>query len=270
MNCDLACHLIDDYLENRLSRYERQCLEAHLASCPDCSEELRQRPVFERTMQRALASAVQNYDLSTEASVRIVQEAQSSLRRAVWTNRAVWTFQVVASVAAIALVVVGLLVLLGRIPVPSHLGPVNLSPVSQWLFSEQHPATLSTVDEPNLESTSSPAVWLSNSDMRLEPFDMEPGEPFTLTLLLHTDMPQPLDTARFTIDVQGPSGYYSFLMAVQGPLPANGVSVLRVTPDLLATTSRERYLISPTEIFGEPGVYRVRVTVFSPVLKPES
>jgi hypothetical protein len=268
MNCDLACHLLDDYLENRLGRYERQRLEVHLAACPDCAEKLRERPIFEHAMERALASAVQHQRLSSAASVRIVQAAQGSLDRSIWTTRAVLTFQMAASTTAIVLVVLALLVLMGRIPAPSHLGPIRLSPVSQWLFSQQT-ATLAIQDEPALHSPALTSVSLSNSDFYIEPREMQAGEAFTITLLLHTDMPQALETVRFNLDVQGPSGHYNFVMAVKGPLPAHGVSVLRVTPELLATTSQERYLMSPTEIFGEPGVYTLRITVFSPVFEPE-
>lgn len=268
MNCELACHLIDEYLENRLGRYERQRLEAHLAACPACAEELHERPVFEHAMQRALASSVQHRRLSLAASTRIVQEAQGSLHRSVWTNRTALTFQMVASAAVIVLVALALLVLMGHISAPSRLGPISLSPVSQWLFSQQ-PATLSTQDEPALYSTATTSVSLSNSDFYVEPGDMQAGESFTITLLLHTDMPQSLDTVRLNLEVQAPSGYYSFVMAVKGPLPAHGVSVLRVTPELLARTSQERYLMSPTEIFGEPGVYTLRVIVFSPVFESE-
>ena len=59
MNCELACHLIDNYMENQLSRYDSLRLERHLSDCSGCTEELRIRPDLERTIQRALTASVQ-------------------------------------------------------------------------------------------------------------------------------------------------------------------------------------------------------------------
>ena len=51
---------------------------------------------------------------------------------------------------------------------------------------------------------------------------------------------------------------------------ANGVSVLRVTPDVLATPCREKYLITPADIFRSTGVYTVRVILVNPADTPET
>jgi hypothetical protein len=93
---------------------------------------------------------------------------------------------------------------------------------------------------------------------------MQPGSTFTITALLHSELPQPLDAARVDLDISGPSGYYQFPLVIKGPLPAHGVSVLRVTSDALVGLCQEKYLISPAEIFRFPGDYMVRVILFSP------
>ncbi|NLF10377.1 MAG: zf-HC2 domain-containing protein, partial [Anaerolineaceae bacterium] len=49
---------MDDLLDNVLSLRERELLEEHLARCPRCMSELRQRPAFERGIRRALATSV--------------------------------------------------------------------------------------------------------------------------------------------------------------------------------------------------------------------
>jgi hypothetical protein len=49
-------------------------------------------------------------------------------------------------------------------------------------------------------------------------------------------------------------------------LPAHGVSIFRVTPELLAKPCEEQYLIEPTEVFSLPGVYTLRVTLSDPVV----
>jgi hypothetical protein len=245
MNCDLACHLIGDYLENRLSQRECQRLEMHLTYCSGCAEELRQRPAFEHRVGRELATSVQHLHLSSEASTRIVQAAQSSMRRAVWSKRAVLTIQLMASATAIALVVVGLLVMLGRIPAPSEMPGLS------------HP------------STSRPALSLTRNDIIIEPLDLDSGQPFTATIFLHSALSQPVDAIRFKLDISGPSGDYHFVLAVQGPFPAEGVSVLQVTPELLAAPCWEQYQITPADIVSVPGVYTLRATLLSPVVMQE-
>lgn len=242
MTCEQACLLIDDYLENRLGRYERQRLENHMVFCPDCAEELRNRPAFERTMLRQLTASVQHLHLSPAASQRIVRAAQSSSNRAVWSNRGTWVVQALAGVAAVALVVVGVMLLAGQIQVPPDL-PQVVQP-----------------------QASEPGSSLLFTDVFVEPWDMNPGEPFTITVLLRSDLPQSLDTARFNLDIDGPGSDYRFALAARGPLPARGVSVLEVTSELLADPCREQYQIAPTDIFRVPGVYTVRATLFSPVV----
>jgi hypothetical protein len=273
MNCDLACHLIDDYLEKRLSRYDTRRLERHLSACSSCARELRERPRFERTIRQALAASVQQRHLSAEASIKIVQEAQGRLRRAVWVNRAYLGARVAASAAAICLVLVGLLVLLNGIPAKSNVDTITLFPSRQLSPSNRQRSARFTQSEPtwsgqqpaDLAVEPPKALSLGPSDVLIEPWMLEPGEAFTITLSLHTNLPQPVDSARFDLDVNGPTGYYRFEVTVKGPLPAHGVSVLQITPDILAAYSREKYLLSPTEIFGEPGVYTVQIFLFSPI-----
>lgn len=245
MNCDLACHLIDDYLENRLSYSDRQRLEKHLTLCPHCAEELRVRPAFDQEMWRALTTSVQHLRVPPETSRHIVRAAQTSVRHGIWSKRAVFTIQLMAGAAATALLVVGLLLMFGRIHAPEGLP----------LFGRP--------------STSRPAISLTRSDMLIEPEDLRPGEPFTTTLFLHSQLSQPVDAIRFRLDIEGPAGDYHFILSVHGPFAAGDVSVLKVTPDLLTVPCREQYQISPADIVRVPGVYTIRATLVSPVIIPE-
>ena len=95
---------------------------------------------------------------------------------------------------------------------------------------------------------------------------MQPYDPFALTVFLESDLSQPLDSIRLDLDISGPSGFYRFGLAVKGPLPAPGVSIFRVTPELLADACQEQYLMAPVDLFGAPGVYTLRVTLFDPVV----
>jgi hypothetical protein len=95
---------------------------------------------------------------------------------------------------------------------------------------------------------------------------MEPSEPFTMTVFLQSDLPQPLDAVRLDLEITGPTGFFRFGLAVKGPLPAHGVSIFRVTPETLAKPCEEQYLISPTDVFSLPGTYTLRVTLFDPVV----
>jgi hypothetical protein len=265
---------MDEYLEKRLSRYDARRLERHLTQCQQCAQELRDRPAFERTLRCALATSVQHRYLSPETSMRIVREVQGNLRRAIWSHRVSFLLQVGAGVASVALVLVGLFFLLSGLPGSSGLGTITLFPIKQLALAEPEPVTRFAANQPTLAEPQPgpaptehrPAIFMGRHDVRIEPWRLESGDPFTITMFLHTDLPQTVNSARFDLDVTGPTGFYRFEMTVKGPLPPQGISVLKITPEDLAASSRERYLLSPTEIFAEPGVYTIRVFLFSPVV----
>jgi hypothetical protein len=266
MNCDLAGCLIDDYLENGLSQRDRHQLEKHLARCTHCANELRRRPTLERDLRRALAASVGSLSLSSDASTRIVESAEESLNRAVWAHRATLTFRLMSGAVAAALVLVALFALAGRIPVPSQLKPIALVPANKLTLSDSNPDTLSVGDQPLPRLTATSTASLPRTSLLIEPREMRPHLPFTMTVLLQSDLPQPLETVRLDLDISGPTGFYRFGLVVKGPLPAHGVSIFRVTPAVLAKPCREQYLIEPTDIFSLPGVYTLRVTLSDPVV----
>ncbi len=273
MRCEVACHLFDDYLDNQLSRYDAQRLEQHLDNCQRCAQELRVLPSVEQAIERALTGSARQQKLSAEASLRTVRAARSSLRRGIWARRASLSLRMVAAVTALALTVVGLLYLADTIPDPTQLRPISLAPMKQLIFEGEQPsvpssqgATLPISYQPDAKK---PGLSLSPHDVRFDPWKVRPGETFTLTLFLHSDLPQPLEAARFDLDVSGPTGYYRFEMTVKGPLPAQGVSVLQVPFDRLAASSQEKYLLTPDEILSVPGVYVMRVLLYSPVVSTQ-
>lgn len=265
MNCDLAVSLIDDYIEQGLSRRDCLLLEKHFARCTRCAEEWRRRPAFERDVRRALAASVSPLCLSSEASTRIVEAASESLHRAAWTQRTFFTLRLLGGAVAAVLVVVGLLALVGDLPVTSHLRPVALLPVSKLILSRAGFDTLLPAEQPAPWLTAKSQVSLPKASLLIEPWRMRPQEPFTMTVLLQSDLPQPLETLHLDLDIRGPTGFYSFGLAVKGPLPAHGVSVFRVTPDLLVEPAQEQYLMAPSDVFRLPGVYTLRLTVSDPV-----
>lgn len=273
MNCEQAGHLLDGYLDNELRRYDRQRLEAHLASCPHCIVELRSRSAFDQAIRQALVTSVQHRTPSAEASMRMIQAAQSTVRQAIWSNHVLLTLRAAASLAAVALVLVGLVFLIQRIPAMMDISPATLQPVKQLAVSGQNSVALAPVSQLPLpdahDQATQPDLTISSGDLRLEPEDLHPQGLFTLTLFLHSDLAQPVDIAHLVLEVSGPSGFYRFPLTVQGPLPAHGVSIFQITPDHLAEICRKRYSISPTDIFGEPGKYTVRVTLFSPASTPK-
>ena len=95
---------------------------------------------------------------------------------------------------------------------------------------------------------------------------MHPRDPYTITVFVESDMSRSLESIRLDLDISGPTGYYSFDLTVEGPLPGRGVSVLRLTPDLLAETCEEQYLIAPTDVFSAAGSYNLRLTLFDMVV----
>jgi hypothetical protein len=274
VNCEQVHHLIDDYLENRLSPYERKSFEGHLAFCPTCAGELRNQAELERRMWQAMAVGVEGRYLSPAASRRIVREAQSTVNRARWTKRVVFASQLAASAAAVVLVLVGVLFWLGAIPVPSELNRVSLLPLKNLFPSDQEPLSVYPVDQPernDMNTVSLPAdkqAALSFGDgvSLVDPLLMQPSGAFTITLSLENDLSSPLDDAQFDLDITGPTGYYRFPLAVEGPLAAGEPTVLEIEPEVLAEACQEKYLISPTDIFRTPGIYVVRVILYSPVV----
>jgi hypothetical protein len=266
MTCERAGHLLDDYLEGSLSHRDRHFLEGHLERCERCAEELRRRPAFDRGLRRALATSVQPLVLSTHTSSKIIDAAKDSLRRAQRSERVTRAIHLVSTAVAVSLLVIGILFLMGEIPVPDHLKPVALFPVNRLAFAEAQPDALAIGDGSALRVTVASQHSLPQASLLIEPRDLRPAQPFTMTVLLHSDLVQPVDRLRLDLDVSGPTGYYSFGLSVRGPLPAHGVSILRLTPELLADACEDRYLMAPTEVFRSPGTYTVRLTLSDAVV----
>jgi hypothetical protein len=261
MKCDLASHLIDDYLENRLSQRDRANLDEHLARCARCAQELYRRPTFERDVRKALTASVLPLRLEPTASRKIIQVSQDSLQRAIRFNRYAVAMRAGAGALAAILVVVGLLFLTGRILGPEQLESITHLPGIKLPLEKLQITDLPAQDLQASQGTSADVESWTHGDLFVQPWNLQSGEPFTMTVILDSNMPQSLDDVHLNIDVNGPSGYYHFVLDVKGPLPAHGVSVLRVTPELLAAPCQEQYLISPADIFDVPGAYAVRVTL---------
>lgn len=272
MNCDRAGHLVDDYLGDNLSQRERVLFEEHLVSCPRCSRELRAWPDFERSLRRALATSVQPLSLSAEASGRLVRAAEESLAKARRSEQVAHLARTVMAAAAMALLLVGVLFLTGDIPIPSQLKPVALFPDKELpladLPSPTQPPKDGPVpaDSPVMADSAAIRDSLPHASVLFEPRKMHPQDPFTITVFLESDLPRSLESLRLDLDVSGPTGYYSFGMAVEGPLPGRGVTILHLTPDLLAEMCEEQYLMAPTDVFSDVGTYNIRLTLFDAVV----
>lgn len=268
MNCESAERMLDDYLHDQVSQRDRDRLEKHLAGCSKCARELRRRPALERQMRRALAASVQPLYVSADVSSSIVRASEESLMRADRARRTLHTARAIAGALAVLLVTIGLLALLGRIPVSSSLKPVSLLPAKRLppAGSELEAGSGQHRLLPLMET---PTLSQMEANLLIEPHEMHAREPFTMTVYVQSDMPEPLDAIDLDLDINGPAGHYRFELSFGGPLPAEGTSVFRVTPDLLARPSEERYLMSPTEIFAVPGTYTIRATLLYPVAASE-
>lgn len=267
MNCEQAGHLVEDYLADNLSQRERALFEAHLLGCPRCMHEMRAWPAFERSLRRALATSVQPLSLPAEASSRLVHAAEESLKKARRAERAGYLLRTLVATAALALVFVGVLFLSGDIQVPSQLKPVALFPASKLPLADMQSPALLQGDGPIPDEGEAFREALPRVSVLFEPRKMHPQEPFTITVYLESDLSRSVESARLDLGVSGPTGYYRFDLAVEGPLPARGVSILRVTPDLLAETCEEQYLMAPTDVFSVAGNYNLRLTLFDAVVE---
>ncbi|MBN1135742.1 MAG: zf-HC2 domain-containing protein [Anaerolineae bacterium] len=274
MSCDRAHRLFDDYLEYRLSSRDRQRLETHIAHCPQCAKELRARPALEHQVRLALGTSVQPLRLSSGASARIIQAAQGSVRRGIWLNRAMIAGRLLAGAVSAILLVASLVYLLNRTTLPWTEEPVALSEATQLPLAQ---VVWDAVIEPReldpgesftpIQAERNPAESSVQSQpltygLDLGPDPLQSGEPFTTTVLIRNEQDQPLPVSQVNLDIEGPQTSYHFELAVSDPLPAERVSVLRITPSSLAEASQERYRVSPDEILNVPGTYTIRVTLF--------
>ncbi|MGD8623747.1 MAG: zf-HC2 domain-containing protein [Anaerolineae bacterium] len=266
MNCEQFSQLMGDYLEGYLNQRDRSLLEEHLLHCSRCTAELRRQPALERRIRRALSKSVQPLSLPADVSAQIVGAAEDNLQRARRSGRAIWGLRLMATAIALSLLLAGLLFLAGEMPDSSPVGPVALAPENQVVLSELDPVRLSP--EEQADARVEPASSLPQATLFFEPRDMHPSQPFTMTVFLHNNRTQSLRSVRLDLDVDGPTGYYRFGLTVKGPLPAEGISILRLTPDLLAATCQEQYLIEPTDVFSMAGTYSVRLTLSDAVDSP--
>jgi len=272
VNCGLIDGLIDDYIDNELSPRERGQFEAHLASCQRCMGELRQRAALDRSLRQALGAAVQHRYLSPATSGRSIRAAQQRLDRSIWLYRMSSAGQAIAGLLMATLVLVGVFVALDRLSLPSGLNPITLLPVKHLVSSGRQIVEVSPGAQWDPEGLQPPAsapgtkasLSLSGNGSLVDPEPMVPGAPFTITLLLHNNLPKTLMSAQFDLEISGPTGYYQFPLSVTGPLPARGISLVRVTTGSLAGTCQDKYMIAPTSIFRLPGTYKLRITVYGP------
>ena len=261
MTCERAGHLLDDYLEGVLSQRDRTVFERHIERCAQCAEEVRRRPSFDRGLRRALATYVQPLVLSSKSSSEIIDAAEHSLHEAQRSKRVTRAIRLVSSAVAVPLLVIGLLFLTGEIPVPDHLKPVTLFPINRMTFAEAQPDTLASRDTTVSRLTAVSQQSLPKASVIIEPRILHPSQPFTMTVFLQSEHARPVERLHLDLDVNGPTGYYTFGLSVRGPLPTPGVSILRLTPELLADSCEDRYLMAPTEVFRTPGTYEVRLTL---------
>jgi hypothetical protein len=201
---------------------------------------LHDRLAFEHNLQQALTSSVHHLHLAPDTSQELIQAVESSLVAPGWTWSAMKVARLMAGALVAALLMLGLFLLVDRAPVPLGVQQAIRSPGSQ------------------------PALSVDKAAISFEPYDMAPGDRFTITVPIRSDLLLGVDAVRCDLDINGPTGRYQFSLFMQGPLPERGLSVLQVTPDLLAAPCKDQYQMSPSDIFGQPGTYALRVTLFSP------
>ncbi len=221
---------------------------------------------LERSLRRALATSVQPLSVSTEASSRFIHAAEESLHKGRRSARVSDLVRIMTAATALALVLVGILFLTGDLAVPSQLKPVALFPASRLPFADLPSPGLSPDEGPMLADSEAIRESVPYVSMLVEPRQMRPRDPYTITVFVESDMSRSLESIRLDLDISGPTGYYSFELTVEGPLPGRGVSVVRLTPDLLAETCEEQYLIAPTDVFSAAGTYNLRLTLFDMVV----
>ncbi|MBN1657939.1 MAG: zf-HC2 domain-containing protein [Anaerolineae bacterium] len=268
MNCQGASLLLDDYREGTLSQREAHSLELHLASCPRCAADLHLQPALDRDVRRTLAASVQSLTLTPEMSAQIVCAAEDSLRKGRRTRRVLRAVQSAVMVVGLAFLCVGLYFLAGGNPRASGTPLVSQLPASSLPFSSSHDSVIAPQGRSPSPLPEPADQTLPSASLVFEPWVMHPNDPYTMTLFFQSDQAVEIDSLRVELDVDGPTGYYRFDLEVEGPLPGRGVSILRVTPDVLEKRCQEQYLISANEVFRDEGTYNVRMTLSDAVTLP--
>jgi len=279
ISCDRANRLLDDYLEYRLGKRDRQRVETHIAQCPRCAKELRARPALEHQVRLALGTSVQSVCLSPDAGARIIEAAQASVRRGIWLNRAMVAGRLLAGAASIVLLVAGLAYLLSRAILPWTEEPFSISRATQPPLPAAEMVWDAVLEPGELHAGESlPASPAGSGQgeqgqpltyaLVLDPRLLHTGQPFTTTMLIRNEQEQPLAVSQVNLDIEGPQHSYHFELSVADPLPGERVSALRITPDSLAEASQERYQVSPGYFINMPGVYTIRVTLFHAAIAP--
>jgi hypothetical protein len=267
VNCQAASLLLDDYREGLLSQRECHLLELHLASCPECAADLRFRPALDRDVRRTLAASVQGLTLPPEMTARIVYAAEHNLRKGRRGRRVRRSLQSTVMLVGLAFLCVGLYFLAGGDPSTSGVSIISQLPANSLPFSGSHDPVVAPGRSPS--PLPEPAdQTLPSASLVFEPRTMRPSDPYTMTLFFQSNQEHQIDSLHVELDVDGPTGFYRFDLAVEGPLPGRGVSILRVTPDVLEARCQEQYLISATEVFRDEGTYNVRMTLSDAVTVP--
>jgi hypothetical protein len=239
MSCDLACSLMDEYLENRLSHRDQERIKEHIDRCPRCRQELEGRQALDHLLRYRLAASVSGLQLPREAGYRIVRAAERSAQRALWSKRLMAGGQITLGLAAVIVLMVGLIYSLGRVPTPLEQATVEVAAPEDTDLRRQQDS-----------------IWF-------EPAPLRAGDPFTVTLRLHNETSQSLTGGLVTLSlkrVRGSGSGYRFSVPLDVSLgPGEGWEV-QFTPQNLRPVCLQIYQIEPNDLLAEPGVYSFRVT----------
>ncbi len=239
MNCDLACGLMDEYLENRLSHRDQERIEEHLSRCARCRQELEGRLSFEELLRHRLTASVGSLRLPRERGHRIVRAAQRSAQRALWSKRLITGGQLALGVAAVILLMAGLVYSRGRIPAPLQQTQVNVVAATDVGLQRQE------------------------DSVGIEPARLVAGEAFTVTLRLRNETHRSLTegVVGLTVERAAASGSgYRFGVPLGRPVQPGERWEVQLTPQSLRQVCLREYGIEPADLLAEPGVYTFRVT----------
>jgi hypothetical protein len=239
MSCDQACSLMDEYLENRLSLRDQERIKEHVVRCPRCRQELEGRQAFDHQLRYRLSASVSGLQLSREAGHRIVQAAERSARRALWSRWLIAGGQIALGLAMVIALMVGLIYALGRVPTPLEEAQVEVAaPEDTGALQQQD------------------SIWF-------EPTPLRAGDPFSVTLRLRNQTNHPLSEGVVTLSLKrvvgGGSGY-RFSIPVDVSLGPGEGGEVQLTPRDLRPVCLQVYQIEPRDLLAEPGVYSYRVT----------
>ena len=84
MKCNEARELFSPWIDHEIEALEREDLQLHLGSCPDCRQELAEMERISLLLRESLAKAAEEQTAPPELARAVMKTLQSRFSRSAW------------------------------------------------------------------------------------------------------------------------------------------------------------------------------------------